>query len=170
MKSELLRSGLQTENSVYTIRTFKECRFPDFMMIQQDKFSCMIRPKYKLLLLGYQFDSHSYGCCFKLQSCVGLLTTRSYGINMLKGYFLNIIIVHSSWKDRWKSRGIMNWIQRGISVVIHETTPLVRFFSLRFLFPYPIQVYFGMLDALLASEELPEEYRDRCQVRQAFYI
>ena len=26
------------------------------------------------------------------------------------------------------------------------------------------QVYFGMLDALLASEELPEEYRDRCQV------
>ncbi|GAB4828861.1 hypothetical protein Ancab_018521 [Ancistrocladus abbreviatus] len=24
-------------------------------------------------------------------------------------------------------------------------------------------VYFGMLDALLASEELPEEYRDRCQ-------
>lgn len=27
-----------------------------------------------------------------------------------------------------------------------------------------MQVYFGMLDALLASEELPEEYRDRCQV------
>lgn len=27
-----------------------------------------------------------------------------------------------------------------------------------------IQVYFGMLDALLAAEELPEEYRDRCQV------
>jgi zinc finger-like protein len=27
-----------------------------------------------------------------------------------------------------------------------------------------VQVYFGMLDALLASEELPEEYRDRCQV------
>lgn len=26
------------------------------------------------------------------------------------------------------------------------------------------QVYFGMLDALLASEDLPEEYRDRCQV------
>lgn len=26
------------------------------------------------------------------------------------------------------------------------------------------QVYFGMLDALLAAEELPEEYRDRCQV------
>ncbi|KAI4331498.1 hypothetical protein MLD38_029683 [Melastoma candidum] len=25
-------------------------------------------------------------------------------------------------------------------------------------------VYFGMLDALLAAEELPEEYRDRCQV------
>ncbi|KAK1553219.1 hypothetical protein Q3G72_031091 [Acer saccharum] len=25
-------------------------------------------------------------------------------------------------------------------------------------------VYFGMLDALLASEELPEEYRDRCQL------
>ncbi|PKI43845.1 hypothetical protein CRG98_035679 [Punica granatum] len=24
-------------------------------------------------------------------------------------------------------------------------------------------VYFGMLDALLAAEELPEEYRDRCQ-------
>lgn len=28
----------------------------------------------------------------------------------------------------------------------------------------PFQVYFGMLDALLATEELPEEYRDRCQV------
>lgn len=28
-----------------------------------------------------------------------------------------------------------------------------------------LQVYFGMLDALLAAEELPEEYRDRCQVR-----
>lgn len=28
----------------------------------------------------------------------------------------------------------------------------------------PTQVYFGMLDALLAAEELPEEYRDRCQV------
>ncbi|KAG6753892.1 hypothetical protein POTOM_041896 [Populus tomentosa] len=27
----------------------------------------------------------------------------------------------------------------------------------------PTQVYFGMLDALLAAEELPEEYRDRCQ-------
>uniref|UniRef100_A0A2C9VNG9 CHY-type domain-containing protein n=1 Tax=Manihot esculenta TaxID=3983 RepID=A0A2C9VNG9_MANES len=27
-----------------------------------------------------------------------------------------------------------------------------------------MSVYFGMLDALLASEELPEEYRDRCQV------
>lgn len=27
------------------------------------------------------------------------------------------------------------------------------------------QVYFGMLDALLASEQLPEEYRDRCQVK-----
>lgn len=26
------------------------------------------------------------------------------------------------------------------------------------------QVYFGMLDALLAAEELPEEYRDRYQV------
>lgn len=26
------------------------------------------------------------------------------------------------------------------------------------------QVYFGMLDALLVAEELPEEYRDRCQV------
>ncbi|KAJ4828976.1 hypothetical protein Tsubulata_046959 [Turnera subulata] len=24
-------------------------------------------------------------------------------------------------------------------------------------------VYFGMLDALLATEELPEEYRNRCQ-------
>jgi hypothetical protein len=24
------------------------------------------------------------------------------------------------------------------------------------------QVYFGMLDALLASEEFPEEYRDGC--------
>jgi zinc finger-like protein len=24
-------------------------------------------------------------------------------------------------------------------------------------------VYFGMLDALLAAEVLPEEYRDRCQ-------
>ncbi|KAF2322578.1 hypothetical protein GH714_019095 [Hevea brasiliensis] len=28
------------------------------------------------------------------------------------------------------------------------------------------KVYFGMLDALLASEELPEEYRDRCQVNR----
>ncbi|XP_065880980.1 zinc finger protein BRUTUS-like [Euphorbia lathyris] len=27
-----------------------------------------------------------------------------------------------------------------------------------------MSVYFGMLDALLASEELPEEFRDRCQV------
>lgn len=27
-----------------------------------------------------------------------------------------------------------------------------------------------MLDALLASEELPEEYRDRCQVRHSFDI
>lgn len=26
------------------------------------------------------------------------------------------------------------------------------------------QVYFGMLDALLAAEELPVEYKDRCQV------
>lgn len=43
-------------------------------------------------------------------------------------------------------------------------------FSLRFLFSYPIQVYFGMLDALLASEALPEEYRDRCQVNKPFYI
>lgn len=29
------------------------------------------------------------------------------------------------------------------------------------------QVYFGMLDALLASEELPEEFRDRCQVKHS---
>lgn len=28
-----------------------------------------------------------------------------------------------------------------------------------------LQVYFGMLDALMASEELPEEYRNRCQVK-----
>lgn len=28
----------------------------------------------------------------------------------------------------------------------------------------PTQVYFGMLDALMASEVLPEEYRNRCQV------
>ncbi|RRT76732.1 hypothetical protein B296_00014432 [Ensete ventricosum] len=27
-----------------------------------------------------------------------------------------------------------------------------------------VQVYFGMIDALLAAEQLPEEYRDRCQV------
>lgn len=33
-----------------------------------------------------------------------------------------------------------------------------------------IQVYFGMLDALLASEELPEEYRDRCQVLIAPFL
>lgn len=33
-----------------------------------------------------------------------------------------------------------------------------------------IQVYFGMLDALLASEELPEEYRDRFQVNRLFCI
>ncbi|KAJ6901182.1 hypothetical protein NC651_019044 [Populus alba x Populus x berolinensis] len=32
-------------------------------------------------------------------------------------------------------------------------------------FLYDEKVYFGMLDALLASEELPEEYRDRCQGR-----
>ena len=32
------------------------------------------------------------------------------------------------------------------------------------------QVYFGMLDALLAAEELPEEYRDRCQVVQFFFF
>jgi zinc finger-like protein len=31
-----------------------------------------------------------------------------------------------------------------------------------------VQVYFGMLDALLAAEELPEEYRDRCQVFKFF--
>lgn len=28
----------------------------------------------------------------------------------------------------------------------------------------PSQVYFGMLDALLAAEQLPEEYKDRTQV------
>jgi len=28
----------------------------------------------------------------------------------------------------------------------------------------PAQVYFGMLDALLAAEQLPEEYKDRTQV------
>lgn len=28
----------------------------------------------------------------------------------------------------------------------------------------PTQVYFGMLDALLAAEQLPEEYKDRTQV------
>jgi predicted metal-binding protein len=27
-----------------------------------------------------------------------------------------------------------------------------------------LKVYFGMLDGLLAAEQLPEEYRDRCQV------
>ncbi|KAH9605249.1 hypothetical protein KSS87_002437, partial [Heliosperma pusillum] len=32
------------------------------------------------------------------------------------------------------------------------------------------QVYFGMLDALLASEQLPEEYRDRCQVTRPLPI
>lgn len=32
------------------------------------------------------------------------------------------------------------------------------------VFSVPTQVYFGMLDALLAAEELPEEYKDRCQV------
>ncbi|GJM89667.1 hypothetical protein PR202_ga05876 [Eleusine coracana subsp. coracana] len=26
-----------------------------------------------------------------------------------------------------------------------------------------LKVYFGMLDGLLAAEQLPEEYRDRCQ-------
>lgn len=37
--------------------------------------------------------------------------------------------------------------------------------ELRFISPFfYVQVYFGMLDALLAAEELPEEYRDRCQV------
>lgn len=36
--------------------------------------------------------------------------------------------------------------------------------SMKFKFCEHIQVYFGMLDALLATEELPEEYRDRCQV------
>lgn len=39
---------------------------------------------------------------------------------------------------------------------------------LNFCFCY--QVYFGMLDALLASEELPEEYRDRCQVKQPVLV
>lgn len=33
-----------------------------------------------------------------------------------------------------------------------------------FLSSNSVQVYFGMLDALLAAEELPEEYRDCCQV------
>lgn len=32
------------------------------------------------------------------------------------------------------------------------------------VFSLSTQVYFGMLDALLAAEELPEEYKDRCQV------
>lgn len=32
------------------------------------------------------------------------------------------------------------------------------------------QVYFGMLDALLASEELPVEYRDRCQVKHSDFF
>lgn len=33
-----------------------------------------------------------------------------------------------------------------------------------------IQVYFGMLDALLALEVLPEEYRERCQVNVTFLL
>ncbi|PWA45725.1 hemerythrin/HHE cation-binding motif-containing protein [Artemisia annua] len=33
-----------------------------------------------------------------------------------------------------------------------------------------MSVYFGMLDALMASEVLPEEYRDRCQVKFLFLI
>ena len=42
----------------------------------------------------------------------------------------------------------------------------------KFVWCASFQVYFGMLDALLASEELPEEYRDRCQVKnsQSFFI
>jgi hypothetical protein len=40
----------------------------------------------------------------------------------------------------------------------------------KFLLCLPHQVYFGMLDALLASEELPEEYRDRCQVKHLDFI
>ena len=40
----------------------------------------------------------------------------------------------------------------------------------KFLLCLPHQVYFGMLDALLASEELPEEYRDRCQVKHLNFI
>ena len=38
------------------------------------------------------------------------------------------------------------------------------------LFLLLAQVYFGMLDALLAAEELPEEYRNRCQVYNWKYI
>lgn len=38
-----------------------------------------------------------------------------------------------------------------------------------FLNSIPTQVYFGMLDALLAAEQLPEEYRNRCQVH-CFYF
>jgi hypothetical protein len=30
-----------------------------------------------------------------------------------------------------------------------------------------LKVYFGMLDGLLAAEQLPEEYRDRCQVNHS---
>ena len=38
-------------------------------------------------------------------------------------------------------------------------------FFLKFLITkMPTQVYFGMFDALLAAEELPEEFRDCCQV------
>lgn len=32
-----------------------------------------------------------------------------------------------------------------------------------FIFRF-LKVYFGMLDGLLAAEQLPEEYRERCQV------
>lgn len=32
------------------------------------------------------------------------------------------------------------------------------------------QVYFGMLDALLASEELPEEYKNKEQVCDCFLL
>uniref|UniRef100_A0A453D9X1 RCHY1 zinc-ribbon domain-containing protein n=2 Tax=Aegilops tauschii TaxID=37682 RepID=A0A453D9X1_AEGTS len=28
---------------------------------------------------------------------------------------------------------------------------------------HAVEVYFGMLDAFLAAEELPKEYRNRCQ-------
>ncbi|KAL6007536.1 hypothetical protein ACLOJK_033034 [Asimina triloba] len=111
--------------------------------------------------------------CLKIQAVGPVCKTPSCeGFSMAK-YYCNIckFFDDESWRSTNAGKKVLKpivpYVVTFYSHQVQQSEPyLVATSCIRLAFSKSLgdmAVYFGMLDALLATEELPEEYRDRCQ-------